>query len=78
MVNQEKKSDGDISSGSRFPLLDQALCGFSGGTFSVMVSDNYNNDIIRFQKEFPVLVGQDIAKRIMMPWKKDEALKANR
>jgi hypothetical protein len=78
MVNREKRSDDDIASGSRFPLLDQAICGFGGGTFDVIISDNFEPDMVRYKKEFPALADLDIQKDILRPWNKSEALKSSR
>lgn len=52
MINQKRK-DGDRKSGSIFPLIDQAVSGFSNGTFKLNISDNYDEDIELFKKRYP-------------------------
>lgn len=63
MVNRKRK-DGEIWSGNLIPLLDQAVTGFSGGTFDVTVSDNYEEDLKRFKKEYPALDAYEIKRNI--------------
>jgi len=64
MVNRERKGD-EPPSGSRFPLIDQAVAGFAGGTMDVTVSDKSEVDIPLFIKTYPCLKDIQIGKAIM-------------
>jgi hypothetical protein len=54
MINRMRK-EGEKRSGSVIPLIDQAVCGFSGGTFDVAISDRSEEDIPAFVKAYPSL-----------------------
>ena len=60
-----KKEDGEKAAGGPFPLIDQAVAGFSTGTFDIEVLDNYNEDIQLFKSQYPILQGREIEKAIM-------------
>jgi hypothetical protein len=64
MTNHERK-EGEERSGSVFPLVDNAVCGFSSGTFDVKVSDRGETDIPDFVQAYPALKDVNIAKAIM-------------
>ncbi len=72
MSNRQKTSDDELPSGSKFPLIDQVVCGFSGGTFVVKIYDNFDKDLIMFQKEYPVISHKEIGKRVMPSWKRPD------
>jgi len=63
MVNRKRKK-GEKRSGSLIPLIDQAVTGFSTGTFDIKISDNYDEDIKIFKEKFPLINGYAINKYI--------------
>jgi hypothetical protein len=64
MVNRERK-EGEERSGGIFPLIDQSVCGFSGGSFDVSVSDRGETDIPDFIQAYPPLKDANITKAVM-------------
>jgi hypothetical protein len=64
MVNRQRK-DGEERSGGVIPLIDQAVSGFSGGTFDLTISDRSETDIPEFIEAYPKLSGIEIVKGIM-------------
>lgn len=63
MVNR-KKMDGETRSGGIFPLIDQAVTGFSGGTFDIVISDRSDEDIKKFKESYPFIENHEIKKDI--------------
>lgn len=59
MINRKRKG-GEMWSGNLIPLLDQAVTGFSGGTFDITVSDNYLEDIKLFKEHYPLINNYEI------------------
>jgi hypothetical protein len=64
MVNRQRMEN-EERSGGPLPLIDQAVTGFSGGTFDVTVSDRGETDIPDFLEAYPALKDVTIAKEIM-------------
>ena len=64
MNNRERKK-GETRSGSIFPLIDQAVAGYSGGTFDVTISDRSATDIALFTQTYPCLKDIQIGKALM-------------
>ncbi len=64
MINRKRK-EGEPRSGSVIPLLDQAVAGYSGGTFDVVITDRRDNDIPVFLQKYPFLKGVSIETKIM-------------
>jgi hypothetical protein len=64
MINRKHK-EGEERSGSVFPLIDQAACGFYAGTFDVTVTDRSETDIPDFMQAYPPLKDIPITKAIM-------------
>jgi len=54
--------------GSVIPIIDQAVMGFSTGTFEIDIKDNYNEDIAVLKKEFPYLADKTINKMVLPQW----------
>jgi hypothetical protein len=54
--------------GPVIPIIDQAVLGFSSGTFVVDIKDNYNTDIQFIKQKFPYLKDKMISKMILHPW----------
>ncbi len=67
-VIKDKETDDDLSAGSLLPLVDQAVAGFSTGTFRVDISDNYEQDIAEFQSRYPFLKEREILKHVLPNW----------
>jgi hypothetical protein len=55
--------------------MDQALAGFSTGTFDVVFTDKYEEDMIKFRSEYPALETVKIDKSILPPWIRPEDIK---
>lgn len=72
-VRDKFDNEDTFSAGSVVPLLDQALAGFSYGTFDISVHDNFEEDIIIFKNTFPQLKNVAIQKNIMAQWHRDKA-----
>ena len=64
MVNRQRK-EGEERSGGLFPLIDQATCGFSNGTFDITVTDEGETDTSDFRLAYPSLKDVTITKAIM-------------
>jgi hypothetical protein len=54
MINRERK-EGERRSGGVFPLIDQSVSGFSGGTFDIKLSDRSETDLPAFRQTYPSL-----------------------
>ena len=72
------KSGDEPAAGSLFPLIDQAVAGFSTGTFDVEIIDNYDADIQEFRSQYPQMKNREVIKKILPSWvhpeKKDAAI----
>ncbi|MCA9409224.1 MAG: hypothetical protein KC733_11080 [Candidatus Omnitrophica bacterium] len=64
----KRTEDEQLRAGPVIPLIDQSIAGASSGTFNITISDDYENDIAKFLKEYPLLEGKDINKRVMENW----------
>jgi hypothetical protein len=64
VMDNRKSKDGERHSGGLFPLIDQAVTGFSGGTFKVVINDNFDRDIALFKDRYPKLETDTVAKAI--------------
>ena len=64
VMDNRKSKDGERHSGGLFPLIDQAATGFSGGTFKVVINDNFDRDIALFKDRYPKLETETAAKAI--------------
>jgi len=64
-----KDNENDLpSAGSDFPLIDQSVCGFSSGTFEVDITDNFDDDLAEFAKNYPFLKDKKVIKSILPVW----------
>jgi len=61
----ERTNDSQPRAGAVIPLIDQAVAGFSGGTFRLDVKDDYENDQKELFARYPFLKGKEIQKRIL-------------
>jgi len=64
-MTNRKRTGGEERAGSIFPLIDQAVSGFAGGTFDITVTDQSTTDLPDFLSAYPALQGVPIAKSIM-------------
>jgi hypothetical protein len=62
----------EFKAGPTLPLIDEAVAGASGGTFDVVISDQWDKDSQQFVAKFPSLQGINVQKAIMAPF--DRAL----
>ena len=69
-VNRKRISDDELRAGSIIPLIDQAVSGFSGGTWHIKIFDNYENDIAAFKQKYPLINNYTVEKMVLSPWEK--------
>ena len=70
---RERKNKDELSAGPPIPLVDQRATGFSGGTFDIKISDNFDGDIAIIKQKYPSLDNSSVEKAILLPWKKPTA-----
>lgn len=70
-----ERKNSEERAGSLIPLIDQAVAGFSTGTFDVVFTDKYDEDMIKFITEYPALKTVKIDKAILPPWTRPENIK---
>jgi hypothetical protein len=63
----------EFRAGAVTPLIDQAVAGFSGGTFDVEIIDNYDQDVTAFKSNFSVLQSATIEKQILEKFDRNKA-----
>lgn len=63
-VVRERQGD-ELRAGPVIPLLDQAVTGFSGGTFDIDVSDRLDQDLPLLISKFPALKDAQIQKELL-------------
>jgi hypothetical protein len=63
----------EFKAGPTIPLIDQAVSGASGGTFDVMISDEWARDEKTFRTTFPPLAGVEVKKAILPPFDRAKA-----
>lgn len=61
--------------GMIFPLIDQAVAGFSGGTWDVEVVDNQEADMQLLKNKFVALQNASVEKQILPAWDRARAQK---
>jgi len=64
-IIRKKKNEDEISAGFLLPLIDQAVTGFSDGTFEVNIHDNYENDIKMIKQKYPCIENYKIEKMVL-------------
>jgi hypothetical protein len=75
-VIRKRMNDEEHRAGSVLPLIDQSVAGFSDGTFDVVFSDNYDEDMGRFISKFPALNNVPVEKVILPQWVRPELIEA--
>lgn len=63
----------EFRAGAVIPLVDQAVSGYSGGTWDVVNTDQFDQDIALFREAFPVLKQVDIKNQYVGPWDRAKA-----
>ncbi len=69
-----ERRDGEFRAGPVIPLVDQAVMGFSGGTFDVLLEDRYEQDMKVFREKFPVLKSVQVSREAFSPFDRAKAL----
>lgn len=64
-----RTDDSQPRAGSLIPLIDQAVAGFSNGTFSAKVTDNFNADVAEIKTKFPKVANLDFVNMTLPAWK---------
>jgi hypothetical protein len=75
-VIRKRNNDEEQRAGAIVPLIDQAVVGFSDGTFDVAISDQYEKDMERFLAKYPALSNVAVEKNVLPQWVRPE-LKPN-
>ena len=70
-----ERQGNEFRAGPPLPLIDQAVAGFSGGTFDVTVSDHFDTDTITFRDKFPALRDVAIQKAVLPGFDRGKAQK---
>jgi hypothetical protein len=65
LVIRSKKDDNEPNAGPLLPLIDQAVTGFSTGTYDLVIEDRFDEDIKSFTSEYPGLEKVKIEKFIL-------------
>ncbi|MFI5445010.1 hypothetical protein [Polaromonas sp. UC242_47] len=61
-VNKERANKDDQSTGGIIPLIDQAISGYGSGTLSVVLKDNYDEDVKVLKREFIAVEKHDVIR----------------
>ncbi len=70
-----ERKENEFRAGLVVPLLDQAVTGFSGGTFDITIIDNYEEDIKFMKTLFPALGNVQVKSAILSPFDRAKAQK---
>ncbi len=62
------REDDQPRAGQVIPLIDQAVAGFSNGTFEVSITDNYAEDMKALEAKYPFIANQTLAKNLLPSW----------
>jgi hypothetical protein len=71
-VIRKRNNDEEQRAGAVVPLIDQAVVGFSGGTFDVAIRDQYEEDMGRFLAKYPALNNVTVEKNVLSKWVRPE------
>jgi hypothetical protein len=69
-VRRERKDDSELRAGIVIPLLDQAVSGYSGGTFDIRIRDAYDSDLKLLRDAYPALQKVQVSKSVLPDWHK--------
>lgn len=67
------REEGQPRAGLVIPLIDQAVAGFSNGTFDVTITDNYAEDMAALKAKYPYIASQTVAKSMLPSWTHPES-----
>lgn len=65
----------EFKAGPSIPLIDQAVAGASGGSFDIVISDQWATDQAQFESKFPGLKGITVQNTVMAPFDRAAAQK---
>ena len=71
-VMRERKGD-EFRAGPPIPLIDQAVTGFSLGTFDIVVEDRLDAELTELRARFPALRTVSIQRDILLPFDRSKA-----
>jgi len=71
--NVRERQDGEFRAGAPVPLIDQAVTGFSGGTFDVTITDSSDKDLAQLKTIFPALQTVEVQKNVLPPFDRARA-----
>jgi hypothetical protein len=63
----------EFTAGSPIPLVAQTVTGFSGGTFDIEITDQFEVDVSEFRARFPALRQAEIQKAVLPPFDRAQA-----
>jgi len=63
-----RKCEKDEPASAKFPLIDQAIAGYSSGAWDVTIRDNYQQDMEMIQSRFTAMQGVHVDKQILPAW----------
>jgi hypothetical protein len=69
-TRRERKNDSELRAGLVIPLIDQAVSGYSGGTFDVAIRDASAQDLVKFRGIYPALERTQVSKAVLRAWRK--------
>jgi hypothetical protein len=67
-ASSRERAENEFRAGPVIPLIDQAVTGFSNGTWEVKISDNSAADVARFKSTFKALEKAQIDNQILPPF----------
>lgn len=70
-----ERQGNEFKAGASIPLIDQATVGASGGTFDVVITDEFATDEAAFRSKFPALAGITISKAVLPAFDRAKAQK---
>ena len=77
LVIRAKKDSNEPNAGPVTPLIDQAVTGFSIGTYDVVIEDRFDEDMKSFIAEYPGLERVRVEKSILPQWVRPEKISSN-
>ena len=72
-----RENDEQPRAGSVIPLIDQAVAGFSSGTFEVEIIDDFQIDTTNLINKYPALSNRNITKQILPSWFHPESIQVS-
>jgi hypothetical protein len=72
-VRERNEQAKEFRAGAVIPLIDQAVTGFSSGTWEISIRDGFNEDMGKFKNAFPVLVPATVTKQILPAFDRNKA-----